>query len=100
MTEICPKCGLPKDLCICGTIEREEQRIKILTTKRRYGKTVTIIDGLDETSGKDIMKQLKRKLGCGGTFKNGKVELQGDHKKKVKDFLLKMGYTEEQIEVI
>ncbi|NOX71808.1 MAG: stress response translation initiation inhibitor YciH, partial [Candidatus Micrarchaeota archaeon] len=29
MSEICPKCGLPKDLCVCTTIAKEEEKIKI-----------------------------------------------------------------------
>ncbi len=99
--EICPVCGLPKDLCTCKTIEREEQRIKIFLDKRRYGKNVTIIDGItDVASAKDIAKKLKKKLGCGGTVKEGVIELQGDHRKKVKEELQKMGYREDQIEVI
>jgi len=100
MSEICPVCGLPKELCICGTIEKEEQRIKVYTTKRRFGKTVTIIEGIDKNNAKDVVKQLKRKLACGGTFKDGRIELQGDHKNKVKDLLVKLGYNDEQIEVL
>ena len=35
MTNICPKCGLPRELCICETIAKEGQRIKIKAEKRK-----------------------------------------------------------------
>ncbi|HDJ96716.1 MAG TPA: translation initiation factor [Candidatus Aenigmarchaeota archaeon] len=100
MPGVCPKCGLPLELCTCKTIEREAAKIKVYVTKRRFGKTVTIIEGIDTDSGKEITKKLKRKLACGGTFKNGNIELQGDHRVRVKELLESFGYDKEQIEVI
>ena len=97
--EICPICGLPKSLCVCKVIEKEAKVIKVYKLIRRFGKPVTIIEGLDKKAGKSVSKSLKRKLACGGTFKNGKVELQGDHVNRVKELLKEMGYEEEQIEV-
>ncbi len=99
MPEICVKCGLPVDLCVCGVIAQEAQKIQVSVEKRRFGKTITLITGITENA-KDITSQLKSKLACGGTFKNGHIELQGDHKVRVKDILLKLGYSEEQIEII
>lgn len=98
MTEVCPKCGLAKELCICETIEREAQKIRIYTEKRKFGKLTTIVEGITENA-KEIASQLKQKLACGGTFKNNRIELQGDHKNKIKDILVKLGYEEEQIEL-
>ncbi len=99
MPEICPVCGLPKDLCICETIARETQRIKIYVEKRKFGKTMTIIEGIDEKSidVKKLLKSLKKSLACGGTYKNGKIELQGDHKLRVKKILIKEGFPESSI---
>ncbi len=99
MPEICPVCGLPKDLCICETIARETQRIKIYVEKRKFGKTMTIIEGIDEKSidVKKLLKTLKKSLACGGTYKNGKIELQGDHKLRVKKILIKEGFPESSI---
>jgi len=99
MPEICAKCGLPSELCVCGAIAQEAQKIQVSVEKRRFGKTITLITGITENA-KDITSQLKSKLACGGTFKEGHIELQGDHKVRVKDILLKLGYSEEQIEII
>jgi translation initiation factor 1 len=95
---VCSKCGLPVDLCTCRAIEREEEKIKVYIEKRKFGKPITIIEGIKENA-KEIVSQLKQKLGCGGTFKNNHIELQGDHRIKLKDLLVKLGYKEEQIEI-
>jgi len=97
--EVCPKCGLPKSLCVCKVIEREEKVIKIYKTTRRFGKPITIVEGIDKKSGKSLSKELKRKLACGGTFKEGRIELQGSHTTRTKELLKEMGYNEEQIEI-
>ena len=100
LSEVCPICGLPKELCICGTIAKEEAKIKVFTVKRRFGKIVTIIDGIEEKANpKELAKKLKTKLACGGTYKNGKIELRGYHSKKVKELLIGAGFPEEKIEV-
>jgi len=98
MPEICPKCGLPLDLCACRAIEKEMQKIKIFVEQRKFRKPTTIIEGIEER-GKEISSQLKSKLACGGTFKNGHIELQGDHRNKLKNILVNLGYNENQIEV-
>ncbi len=100
MQEICPKCGLPKDLCVCETIIKDTQKITVTTDHRRFGKTVTLIRGIDESSInlKDLAKKLKSALACGGTVKDGMIILQGDHEKRVRELLVKYGFPEENIE--
>lgn len=96
MAEICPICGLPKELCVCEEIAREQQKIKIYTEKRRYGKTVTIVEGIkSDIDINELAKTLKTKCASGGTVKNGNIELQGDHKKKVQEALKKIGFNAE-----
>jgi translation initiation factor 1 len=94
MAGICPTCGLPEEVCVCEEIAKEQQDISIYTVRRRYGKVVTIVDGID-TSDIDIdtlCKELKRACASGGTVKDGRIELQGDHKSRVAEKLREMGF--------
>ena len=90
--EICPKCGLPKQACVCEKIAKGSQSIKVTTDKKRYGKLVTIVSGLEGVDVKDVAKALKNELACGGTFRKDEVELQGDHTKRIKPILVKLGF--------
>jgi len=100
MSNICPKCGLPKDICVCEEISKDKEKIKIMLQKRKFKKKYTIIEGFEkEKDIKKLAKELKNKLACGGTVKEKHIELQGDHREKVKEILIKMNYSEEQIDV-
>ena len=100
LVKICKKCGLPKDLCVCETLEREEvRRIKVYATSKKFRKLVTIIEGIDKNRIGEIAKELKHILACGGTAKDGYVFLQGDHRDTIKDTLVKLGFAEETIEL-
>jgi len=97
--EICPVCGLPKNICVCKEIAKETQKIKIRLVRRRFGKFMTVISGIeDKNNAKELCKELKRKLACGGTIKNNEIELQGSHVERVKKILLNLGYKEELID--
>jgi len=102
MSEICPKCGLPKELCICETIAKETQRIEVAVVKRKFGKMITIISGITDKNIdiKDLAKKLKSKLACGGTNKGDTIELQGHHIQKVKEYLVELGFPEETIQIV
>ena len=92
--------GLPEDLeDSLEEISRETQKIIIRTDKRSYGKLVTIIEGIEPETAKDTLKKLKSILGCGGTYKDGRIELQGDHVSKIKKILINLGFKEENIEI-
>ncbi len=101
MGEICSKCGLPKEICACEALEREgARRIKVYCTKKKFGKLVTIVEGLDEGELNKITKELKKTLACGGSSKEGVIVLQGEHRDKLKRLLTKMGYLEDSIDVV
>ena len=96
--EVCPKCGLPMQACVCEQIVKSSQKIKITTDKKKFGKIVTIISGFENSMDiKKIAKSLKNELACGGTFKDNMIELQGNHVKKVGPALVRLGFDEESI---
>ena len=97
MAGICSVCGLPEELCMCEQIAKEQQKIRILTDTRRYGKVVTVVEGLDDTDIDldDLARKLKTRCAAGGTAKEGRIELQGDHKRKVKEALEELGFSVE-----
>ncbi|OGS52461.1 MAG: protein translation factor SUI1 [Euryarchaeota archaeon RBG_13_61_15] len=97
MAGICSVCGLPEELCMCEQIAKEQQKIRILTDTRRYGKIVTVVDGIDATDIDldDLARKLKTRCAAGGTAKEGRIELQGEHKKKVKEVLEELGFSVE-----
>jgi len=97
MAGICSVCGLPEELCMCEQIAKEQQKIRILTDTRRYGKIMTVVEGIDATDIDldDLARKLKTRCAAGGTAKEGRIELQGDHKKKVKEVLEELGFSVE-----
>jgi len=99
MAEICPTCGLPQDICVCEEISKEQQRIRIRLETRKWKRAVTIIDGINDkdTNLSRLAQRLKTFCACGGTAKNNEIILQGDHRDKVKSYLIGLGYPEENV---
>lgn len=92
---------MPEDLCVCETIAREQQKITVKTETRKFGKNYTVISGIKKEANIDeILKKLKAKFACGGTAKTGRIELQGNHKFRMKEVLVSFGFPEEMIEII
>jgi translation initiation factor 1 len=92
---------LPKELCACQEIALEQQRISIYSMKKKFGKIVTIVEGIDgkQFNIKDLVKQFKSKLACGGTTRGDTIELQGDQRTRVKDILVEMGFSLDKIDM-
>ncbi|MFB6166846.1 MAG: translation initiation factor, partial [Candidatus Nanohaloarchaea archaeon] len=98
MAETCPKCGMPEDLCVCDSIAKGEQKIEVKLDTRSFGKEMTVVEGLgDDVDLSELASTLKSKLACGGTAKNGQIQLQGDHTRRIKDVLVEEGFDESQI---
>lgn len=97
--DICPKCGLPLQACVCEDIAKEEQRIQVTTEKKKFGKVATLISGFQGVDLRATAKDLKHILACGGTVRDNSVELQGDHSRSAKEALVRLGFSEKDIEV-
>jgi translation initiation factor 1 len=72
-----------------------QQNVRVQATRAgRKGKTVTVITGFQTTPETltALLKQLKTQCGSGGTLKDNEIEIQGDHKQKILDILIKLGY--------
>lgn len=78
-----------------ASVRPAEQKVIVrLDRKGRGGKSVTVIEGL-QMQGKEreaLLKQLKARLGTGGTLKDATLEIQGDHRDILMATLEKMGY--------
>lgn len=90
-----PSFSLPNEESSAGTIPSAQQQLRIkLDTKQRAGKSVTLVQGF---IGKDedlqqLGKNLKNFCGTGGSVKDGEIIIQGDHRTKVLQWLVKSGY--------
>ena len=63
MTEVCPQCGLPKELCVCETIAKESQKIIVTTINKKFGKVNTVIKGIDNKERSYSLRTLRRQRG-------------------------------------
>ena len=97
MSGICKGCGLPDELCVCQEIAKEQRCAILSTDRRRYGKIVTKVEGLEDSAIdiNQLAKLLKNKCAAGGTVKGRTIELQGDHKKKAALVLKNNGFNVE-----
>lgn len=62
---------------------------------QRGGKTVTVVRGLDldEAALAELGRRLRSACGSGGTAKDGRIEVQGDHVERVMAWLQAEGQT-------
>ena len=101
--KMCPGCSQPEANCVC-----EQQAIPTCKdsmvrvgreTKGRKGAGVTVITGLpmNVTQLSELCTQLKKKCGCGGTVKDGVIEIQGDRRDTLVEELVRLGYKAKRI---
>lgn len=100
--QLCSGCGEAIAECKCAELN-DETRLSSLDgivrirreTSGRKGKGVTTVSGvpLPEKELKALAKKLKKNCGTGGALKDGVVEIQGDHREKLKALLEKEGFT-------
>ena len=96
---VCPQCGWPQPDCRCSRAAEEAVPAKPVARLRlekvgRGGKSVTVVDGLPRNTAfvADLARALKSALGTGGTAKEGCVEIQGDHRERLRELLRQRGF--------
>jgi len=96
---VCLKCGWPEKSCRCSVQldqpvpDRIVARLRIEKAGRR-GKTVTVVEGLPRNRAflKELAGDLKRSCGSGGKTAEDRVEIQGDHREKLRELLRSKGW--------
>ena len=91
---------IEKDKTDALEVSPTQQRIRIyLDRKKRKGKGVTIISGLQAKPQfvEDLTREFKKKCGVGGSFKEGLIIIQGDHRERLKDLMIGKGFRDTKI---
>ena len=91
----CPHCRhIP---CVCnqlGAPKKQTEPVRVRFAKNAKGsgmkKKKTL--PLHPQGKEDLLKKIKKSLGCGGTVKEGRLEIQGDKKAQTAAILQKEGY--------
>ena len=98
---VCPSCSKAVNQCQCKQLAKNSTpasdgivRIR-RETSGRGGKAVTTISGIALPADKlsELAKTLKTHCGAGGAVKDGIIEIQGDHREKLRTWLETKGYT-------
>lgn len=79
------------------SISPQQQKLRIwLETKHRGGKAASIVAGFvgNKEDLEAIGKQLKNYCGTGGAVKDAEIIIQGDHRDKILQWLIKNGFTQ------
>jgi len=84
----------PRKSKVSDEILEPSKHFLVFKKEKRKGKTVTLVGEfhMPKSDATATLKNLKKRLGCGGTFKDGWMEFQGELKDKLKEFLISEGF--------
>jgi translation initiation factor 1 len=98
---VCERCGKLEEECACpplpppkSIVPPEKQTAKLTVEKRKKGKLVTAISGLS-AAGNDLpalLTRLKSACGAGGALDGDTLEIQGDHRERLRMLLTTAGF--------
>lgn len=95
---MCPKCHKPEAHCVCDCTQPVPAGDGVVRvgrqTQGRKGKGVTVITGLALAPAEleQLARELKQRCGCGGTVKDGVIEIQGDQRDRLVADLAARGF--------
>jgi translation initiation factor 1 len=76
--------------------KRNRGRVDIIrSTAHRGGKTVTVVTGfvgISQAEKEHLAKEMQKACGAGGTVKEGRIEIQGEHRDTVARILTNAGF--------
>ena len=93
----CPRCGQSEDECRCDSQASSESgeapRARLRIEKRR-GKSVSVVavKGAPDDDLRTLLRDLKGLCACGGTLREGSIEIQGDQRQTVMRLLEEAGF--------
>ena len=95
LVRACPRCGRDPARCACAKAPKPAEKPTIrLRMEKRRGKPVTVLalSGIDEGAAAALLKEAKALCGAGGTLKEGDLEVQGEHRDRLRPLLAERGY--------
>ncbi|MBR2867027.1 MAG: translation initiation factor [Alistipes sp.] len=77
-----------------ATLPPSQQNLRVWLDRLKGGRVATVVRGFIGSSDdlQALGKELKKSCGVGGTAKDGEIIIQGDHRDRVVDLLVKAGY--------
>lgn len=77
-----------------ATLPPSQQNLRVWLDRLKGGRVATVVRGFVGSSDdlQALGKELKKSCGVGGTAKDGEIIIQGDHRDRVVDLLVKAGY--------
>ena len=99
--KVCPTCGWPIKDCKCSASQTGNAALpgRIVVKLRlekagRGGKTMTVLYDLPDNTAflSELARELKRACGTGGAVSGNTVELQGDLRQRIRDYVVKKGW--------
>lgn len=84
----------PRKSKIVDTIVEPSKHFLFFSREKRRGKVVTLVSEfhLSKENAQATLKTLKKKIGCGGSYKDNSMEFQGELKEKLRPLLVEMGF--------